>query len=166
MTAIAIRPEQPADEAAIHALIKAASNDAQLDGADQSRRMDSLRQGGDLALSLVAEDAERIVGHIACARIVISDGTRNWYALGPVSVRPDMQRQGIGFRLVQRGIADMRAGGARGLVVLGDPAFYGRFGFETDAGLAFPTAPTDHILRLVFDGPSPAGIVTDIRDFR
>ena len=165
MTAIIIRPEAAGDEAAIHMLTEAAFRDKEFSNGSEPDLVDMLRRDGDLALSLVAHDADRIVGHIAFSPIVISDGSRHWYGLGPVSVWPEMQGQGTGFRLVQRGIADIREAGAQGVVVLGDPDFYGRFGFEHDPELTYPGSPPGKFQRLSFNGTEPRGSVTYSKAF-
>ena len=159
MSAIAIRPERAGDEAVIHALTEAAFRDMPFSDGDEQDLVDALRRDGDLSLSLVAEDAERIVGHIAFSPVSISDGTKDWYGLGPVSVWPELHRQGVGSALVRRGISDMRAAGAKGIVLLGSPEYYGRFGFEHDPALQYPGPPAEYFQRLVLDGPPPAGVV-------
>ena len=159
MSAIAIRPERAGDEAVIHALTEAAFRDMLFSDGDEQDLVDALRRDGDLSLSLVAEDAERIVGHIAFSPVSISDGTKDWYGLGPVSVWPELHHQGVGSALVRRGISDMRAAGAKGIVLLGSPEYYERFGFEHDPALQYPGPPAEYFQRLVLDGPPPAGVV-------
>lgn len=159
MTAFTIRPEAPGDERAIHALTEAAFRDMPFSDGDEQDLVDRLRKDGDLTLSLVAEDGERIVGHIAFSPVTISDGTSDWYGLGPVSVLPELQKQGIGGKLIQRGIADMRLRGARGIVLLGSNEYYPRFGFEHDPKLAYPGPPAEYFQRLVLEGEAPRGTV-------
>ncbi|MBO6768800.1 MAG: N-acetyltransferase [Erythrobacter sp.] len=160
MTAIAIRPEEPRDHAAIGVVTQAAFADSPHSDGSEVRIIDRLRSDGDLTLSLVAEDGERIVGHLAVSPVQISDGSPDWYGLGPIAVLPSLQRQGVGLRLMQRAIADMRMRGARGIVLLGDPAYYQRFGFEHDPQLVFPGPPAEYFQRLVIDGDAPSGTVS------
>ncbi|MBO6527618.1 GNAT family N-acetyltransferase [Erythrobacter sp.] len=160
MTAIAIRPEEPRDHAAIGVVTQAAFADAPHSDGSEVRIIDRLRSDGDLTLSLVAEDGERIVGHVAVSPVQITDGSPDWYGLGPIAVLPSLQRQGVGLRLMQRAIADMRMRGARGIVLLGDPAYYQRFGFEHDPQLVFPGPPAEYFQRLVIDGDAPSGTVS------
>ena len=160
MSAIVIRPERDSDAPIIHALIAEAFRDMPFSEGDEADIVDALRRDGDLALSLVAEDAERMVGHVALSPVTVSDGTDRWYGLGPISVLPERQREGIGLRLMKRAIADSRAMGARGIVLLGDPAFYGRFGFEHDPKLAYPGPPPRYFQRLVLRGEPPTGTVS------
>lgn len=160
MSVVTIRPERVGDETAIHALTEAAFRDMPFSEGDEQFLIDQLRRDDDLALSLVAEDGKRIVAHIAFSRVTISDGARDWYDLGPVSVWPELHGQGIGSALILHGIGEMRALGARGIVLLGDPAFYSRFGFEHDPELQYPGPPPEYFQRLVLSGDAPAGIVS------
>lgn len=113
-----------------------------------------------MALSLVAEQAGHgPVGHIAFSRVSISDNSAEWYGLGPVSVLPKFQRSGIGSALINQGIAELRQAGARGIVLLGDPGYYARFGFEHDPQLSHPGPPAEYFQRMVLDGAPPAGVV-------
>ena len=159
MIEITLRPEQAGDEATIFAITEAAFRDMPFSDGDEPELVNTLRADRDLALSLVAEDGEGIVGHIAFSPVTISDGTKDWYGLGPVSVTPDLQRSGIGSKLIRRGIADMRALGAKGIILLGSDEYYPRFGFEHDPGLQYPGPPPEYFQRLVLDGPAPRGIV-------
>lgn len=157
--AIAIRPEAAGDEATIHALTEAAFRDMPFSDGDEHHLVDRLREDGALTLSLVAEDAERIVGHIAFSPVTISDGTEGWFGLGPVSVWPELHKQGIGGALIKRGIADMRAKGARGIVLLGSDVYYPRFGFVHEPQLAYPGPPAEYFQCMVLEGDLPKGEV-------
>jgi len=160
VSAIAIRPEAAGDVAAIFALTEAAFRDMPFSDGDEQHLVDRLRADGDLSLSLVAEDATRIVGHIAFSPVTISDGSAGWYGLGPVSVWPQLHGQGIGSALIKRGIADIRELGGKGIVLLGSPEYYARFGFEHDPALRYPGPPAKYFQRLVLDGASPVGEVS------
>lgn len=166
MTGFTIRPEQPGDESIIHRLTKAAFRDMPFSQGDEQHLIDALRRDGDLALSLVAENAERIVGHIAFSRVAISDGTADWYDLGPVSVWPDLHRQGIGSALIRQGIAELRERGAAGIVLLGSPDYYHRFGFRHEPQLRYPGPPPEYFQCLVLSGDLPEGEVTYAPAFR
>lgn len=160
MSALTIRPETDADHAQIAVVTSAAFAEVEHSDGSEVQIVDRLRQDGDLALSLVAEDGERVVGHVAVSPVTISDGSEHWYGLGPISVLPAHQREGVGLRLMQRAIADMRAMGARGIVLLGEPAYYSRFGFEHDPQLTYPGPPAEYFQRLVFEGEAPSGTVS------
>lgn len=160
MTEWTVRDEAPGDEAAIAAVTAAAFRGAPHSDGSEAEIIERLRVAGDLAVSLVAVDADgAIVGHVAFSPVTISDGTSGWYGLGPVSVVPSHQGTGIGSSLIRAGLERLRSAGARGCVVLGEPAFYARFGFRHDPRLVFPGPPPEYFLRLVFAGPEPHGAV-------
>ncbi|MAY19909.1 MAG: GNAT family N-acetyltransferase [Erythrobacteraceae bacterium] len=162
---VTIRPEDAGDESAIFALTEAAFANMPFSDGDEQHLVERLRADGDLALSLVAEDAERIVGHIAFSRVSISDGAQDWYGLGPVSVWPELQGRDIGGALIKRGIADLRQTGAKGVVLLGSPDYYARFGFAHEPQVTFPGPPPEYFQALVLDGDLPSGEVTYARAF-
>src|SRR5690606_36940053 len=117
------------DHAAIRRVTESAfAGHPHSEGAE-SAIVDALRADGDLALSLVAEADGAIVGHAAFSRAILSSGEDGWIALGPISVAPEMQGRGIGRALVEAGATHWQESGANGVVLLGDPALYSRFGF-------------------------------------
>jgi putative acetyltransferase len=124
-----IREERPGDEPAIHRVTEAAFTGHPHSQGTEPAIVDALRADGDLALSLVAETGPEIVGHVAFSPARLLNGAAGWYALGPVSVLPERQGQGVGRALIEAGIAHMRKAGAQGVVLVGDPDLYGRFGF-------------------------------------
>ncbi|MCJ2375527.1 N-acetyltransferase [Vibrio sp. ZSDZ34] len=105
-----------------------------------------LRDSGALTLSLVAEDETGIVGHIALSPVAIDNAVSNWYGLGPVSVAPERQREGIGGQLIKKVIEQIRKQGAEGIVLLGDPEYYRRFGFESHGNLTLPGVPCEYFM--------------------
>jgi predicted N-acetyltransferase YhbS len=114
-----------------------------------------------LTLSLVLQGPEGIAGHIAFSPIQIGGRDCGWYSLGPLSVAPHHQGQGLGERLVREGLARMvRSHSARGCVVLGDPAYYSRFGFAPAPGLTLADVPPEYFQQITFEGPTPQGAVT------
>ena len=158
---VTLRLERPGDEPAIHALTAAAFRDMPFSDRDEPGIVDALRADGDLILSLVALNMdEAIVGHIAFSPVTISDGASGWFGLGPVSVIPTRQQTGIGTKLIEHGLSELAGAGANGCVVLGDPTYYGRFGFEHDPQLSYPGPPAEYFQRLVFSGPAPTGTVS------
>ncbi len=157
--AITIRPEAAGDIAAIHALTEAAFNPMPFSDGSEPRIIDQLRDDGDLTLSLVAEDGEDIVGHIAISPVTISDGACDWYGLGPVSVSPGLQRMGIGGALIKRAIADMRVMGAKGIILLGSNEYYPRFGFVHEPQLTYSGPPAEFFQCLLLNGDLPSGEV-------
>ena len=101
---------------------------------DEARLVDALSDGGYTRLSLVAEVGGEVVAHILFSDlpIVTGSGTVSSLALAPMAVVPELQRRGIGSRLIERGLSDCRAEGHRVVVVLGHPEFYPRFGFSAE----------------------------------
>ena len=154
-----IRDEQAGDEDAIRQLVAAAFRDHP--HSDQRERLliDALRSSGALTLSLVAEENGTPIGHIAFSPVKIGGTSQNWCGLGPVAVTPARQRSGIGQALVRTGLARLKSTGAAGCVVLGDPAFYNRFGFTARPQLTFAGAPAEYFLSLPFSATVPAGAV-------
>ena len=159
-----IRLERSGDEMAISALTTAAFEKAPHADGNEAEIVERLRADGDLALSLVATNAdEAIVGQITFSpvRITTSYGTvtNGWYGLGPVSVIPTNQNTGIGALLIDRGIAEMVARKAKGIVLLGDPAYYARFGFAPDSRLTYSAAAPEYFQTLPLAGDVPTGEV-------
>ena len=120
----------------------------------------ALRAARALTVSLVAETNGHVVGHIAFSPVVVSDSTADWYGLGPVSVLPSHQRQGIGSALIREGLARLRNMKARGCCLVGHPEYYSKFGFKNAPGLAVEGVPPEFFFALPFDGRVPQGIVT------
>lgn len=119
----------------------------------------ALRRTGQLSISLVAAEHDEILGHVAISPVSISSGVTGWYGLGPISVRPDRQGKGIGSALMWAALQQLRQQGAAGCVVLGDPAYYGRFGFKAHPGLELPDVPPEYFQALSFTGELPVGVV-------
>jgi putative acetyltransferase len=158
-TSIETRPERPGDEVAIHALTEAAFRTAAHTSGTEQFIVRELRRAGALAVSLVAEVDDTIVGHVAISPVTISDGTRDWFGLGPISVAPEHQRAGLGSRLVRESLSALQARGGRGCALVGDPSFYGRFGFRAEPSLVLPGVPPQYFQVVRLDGPMPAGTV-------
>lgn len=145
-----IRPEQPADATDIARVTAAAFAQAQHSSGTEAAIVSGLREAGALALSLVAVDGGAVIGHVAFSPVGVGEEPGAWYGLGPVSVQPDHQRSGIGRALIEDGLARLRQGGAAGVVVLGDPAYYSRFGFVSDGGLRYGDVPAVYLQWLAF----------------
>jgi putative acetyltransferase len=160
-----IRPESPPDAAAIERVVDRAFASGSHTNHAEAAIVRALREGGDLTLSLVAEIAGTVVGHIAFSPVAFDDPHEDWFGLGPLSVEPEFQRQGAGSALVTRGLADLRTNGAAGCVVLGNPGFYGRFGFVSDGALRYGGVPTGYIQRIAFRGTEPSGQIQYARAF-
>jgi putative acetyltransferase len=132
---ILIRCETGADVEAIREVTVSAFKTLEISRQTEQFIIEALRAAKALAVSLVAEVDGRVAGHIAFSPVTMSDGTRNCYGLGPLSVLPAYQRQGIGTALMQEGLSRLRSLNARGCCVVGHPDYYGKFGFENVPGL-------------------------------
>jgi putative acetyltransferase len=132
--ALAIRPEQPPDHGPVRSVLESAFGQPH-----ESRLVEALRDDPD-CVSLVAELDSQVVGHAFFTPVTV--GTFRATALGPVAVRPDRQRRGIGTRLVRGGLDVCRGQGTTAVFVLGHPQYYPRFGFVPASGFgircAFP----------------------------
>lgn len=154
-----IRRELPSDVPAIHALTVAAFRDAPHAAHTEQFIVDALREAGALTVSLVAERAGEIVGHVAVSPVSISDGATDWYGLGPISVMPALQRNGIGSLLMRAALELLKDSGAGGCVLVGDPAYYSRFGFAPESDLVLPDVPPEYFQALHLGPSSPRGVV-------
>ena len=170
-----VRPERSGDEATISAVTGSAFAHAEHASGTEQLVVEALRQGRALTVSLVAEVDGAVVGHAAISPVTIDPSEvpagratpgsiDGWYGLGPVSVRPGHQGRGIGTALVEQALAAIA--GEEGCVVLGDPLYYGRFGFRPDPRLVLPGAPPEYfqVLRLAA-GEVPHGTVRYHRAF-
>lgn len=152
-----IRPEAPGDGDAIHRLTQAAFAPMPYADGTEADIIRRLRDSGDLLLSLVAEEDGGIVGHVAFSPVTIDRAHDGWFGLGPISVRADRQRQGIGSKLVAEGLAALEARGARGCALVGNPEVYTSMGFASDGALRFRDVDPRFVQRIVLRGPAPRG---------
>ena len=121
--------------------------------------VEALRAAEALEPSLVAESDGEVVGHIAFSAAAIGGSSTGWFLLGPVAVQPARQGGGIGRALAETGLDALRSRGACGCVLVGDPAFYGRFGFRRHPGVVWRGVPDENVLCLLMSGEMPAGQV-------
>jgi putative acetyltransferase len=163
---IVIRPESGADVRAISEVTVSAFRTLEISNHTEQFIIAALRAAGALTVSLVAEMDGRVVGHIAFSPVLISDGTRDWYGLGPVSVLPEFQRQGIGKALIREGLSRLKALNARGCCLVGHPDYYRKFGFSNVPGLVHEGVPLEVFFALSFDGKTPQGTVSFHEGFR
>jgi putative acetyltransferase len=156
---IVIRDETITDAAVISKVTAAAFENLEISNHTEQFIIEALRSARALTLSLVAETDDRVVGYIAFSSVTISDGTKDWYGLGPVSVLPMYQRRGIGKALIQEGLSRLKNLKARGCCLVGHPQYYRKFGFENVAGLVHEGVPQEVFFALSFDGSFPHGNV-------
>lgn len=163
---IEIRNETGADGPAITEVTVAAFKTLEVSRHTEQFIIAALRAAQALTISLVAEMDGRVVGHIAFSPVAISDGSRDWYGLGPVSVLPEYQRQGIGKALIQEGLSRLKDLKAQGCCLVGHPDYYRKFGFRNTPGLVVEGVPQEFFFALSFDGHIPQGAVTFHEGFR
>ena len=159
VAAMQIEPERPEDASAIRLLTRAAFKGAPYSQQTEAQIVDALRAAGALTISLVAIVEGEVVGHAGFSPVSIDGVKGDWHGLGPVSVSPARQGRGIGQAMIRDGLERLRSINADGCVVLGSPAYYGRFGFESDPALFYGDMAPGYLQRLIFKGPEPKGEV-------
>ena len=164
--AITIRDETEADVHAIAEVTVAAFKTLAIGNETEQYIIAALRTAKALTLSLVAEVEGRVVGHIAFSPVTIADGSRDWHGLGPVSVLPDYQRQGIGKALITEGLSRLKKLNAQGCCLVGHPGYYQKFGFKNLPGLVHEGVPEEVFFALSFTGRTPQGKVTFHESFK
>lgn len=155
-----IRPETPGDFAAIRTINIDAFANHPFSQQTEHLIVEALRDADALTISLVAEDDDRVVGHVAFSPALIDGQDLNWFTLGPIAVTPARQRQGIGARLIDAGIEALRQQGANGCLLVGDPAYYLRFGFRHSPSLTVEHVPPEYFMCLPLAGEIPHGAVS------
>jgi putative acetyltransferase len=156
---IIIRNENESDIDAISEITKAAFENLSISNHTEQFIINALRNAKALTISLVAEASKKVVGHIAFSPVTISDGSLDWYGLGPISVLPELQKQGIGKSLMREGLSLLKTLGAKGCVLVGDPGYYERFGFRSLPDLFIDGVPPQYFLALPFEENKIHGIV-------
>jgi putative acetyltransferase len=156
---IVIRNETESDVKTIFEVTKAAFDTLAISNHTEQFIIDALRDANVLSVSLVAVFGNRVVGHIAFSPVTISDGSPGWYGLGPISVLPELQTQGIGKSLMREGLARLRSIGAKGCILVGDPGYYERFGFRSPKDLEIEEVPQQFVLALPLEDSCASGNV-------
>jgi len=164
--AIVIRNETDADIDAITEVTSAAFETLEISHHTEQFIIEALRAAKALTVSLVAELDGRVVGHVAFSPVTISDGTQDWYGLGPVSVLPDYQRNGVGKALIKQGLSRLKDLNDQGCCLVGHPAYYKRLGFKNMPGFVHEGVPPEFFLALPFDGSIPQGTVAFHEGFK
>lgn len=157
---IQISNESSDDAAKIHQVTAQAFLNAPHTDHTEQFIVDALRRVGALTISCVAKADGEIIGHVAISPVTLSNGATGWFGLGPISVLPEFQGQGIGSKLMKSALATLDAMAASGCVVLGDPGYYGRFGFKVVDGLVLPGVPAEYFQALSLNGNFPHGAVS------
>jgi len=155
-TDMLVRKEIPKDVDLISSVIGAAFETAAVSSGTEAKIVEKLRSAGALMLSLVAERSDTIVGHIAVSATTIGKQD-DWALIGPIAVLPQFQSQGIGSALMKEALQLLRSAGMNGAALVGDPAYYGRFGFRAWPGLKLHGVPDEFVLALPFTDGVPNG---------
>jgi len=156
---IVIRPETSTDIDSITEVTVAAFETLEISNHTEQFIIEALRAAKALTVSLVAESDGRVIGHIAFSPVIISDGTPNWYGLGPVSVLPEYQKKGIGKSLISEGLSLLKKLGGQGCVLVGHPTYYKQLGFQNFPELVHEGVPQEVFFALPFTEKVPKGIV-------
>lgn len=154
---IVVGPERPEQIDEIYRV-----NTLAFDGrTEEAELVDALRVDGELLVSLVATEGGEVVGHVAFSRLTVltAAGPVGGVALAPVGVRPDHQGRGIGSGLIRAGLARLAEQQEQVVLVVGNPAYYSRFGFSSAAGKRYPSRHSGaHFMALFLCDPAAAPI--------
>jgi len=150
-----IRDEIDRDASAIRAVVTEAMKLLPQATGTEAAIVDRLRADNALSLSLVADDGGAVVGYLAASDARIGD-VSGWGQIGPVAVLPSRHREGIGSALMTEAIQRLRSS-YKGAALVGDPGYYGRFGFRAFPGLRLGDVPPRFVQALPFDGSQPQG---------
>lgn len=157
---IQVSNESTGDATRIHDVTTKAFLNAPHTAHTEQFIVNALRHAGALTISKVAKADGEIIGHVAISPVALSTGATGWFGLGPISVLPEFQGRGVGSKLMKSALGALEAMGASGCVVLGDPGYYGRFGFKVVDGLVYPGVPAEYFQGLSFSGEIPHGEVS------
>lgn len=161
-----IRPENLSDIQAVEEVTLTAFTGVYSDNPTENRMINTLRESGELFLSLVVELDKKIIGHVAFSAVSINGSYISWYGLGPISVLPEFQKQGIGSKLIYDGLDLIREKGAKGCVLTGSPDYYHRFGFKSYPKLHYEGVPEPkYFMALPFYNEVPEGKVEHHKAF-
>ena len=153
---ITIRQETPDDYARVIELTAKAFEAMPFSEGDEDKLVENLRKAPTFIpeLSLVAELDNQLVGHILFTPLVIDNGQQQFQSLvlGPVSVLPEFQKQGIGGQLIVAGHQKARDLGFQSVILIGHPEYYPRFGYKTASGWGLKVAmelPSDDVFMAI-----------------
>lgn len=154
---VVIREEQNTDYQAIHTVTELAFRGRPYAGGDEQDVIVRLRDAGDLTLSLVSLIDANVVGQITFSPATVADHSQPWFALGPVSVLPEFQGEGIGSQLISLGLSRIIDLGALGCILTGNPTYYRRFGFELCPENCPINEPAEYFMLKLFAASRPDG---------
>jgi predicted N-acetyltransferase YhbS len=148
-----IRPERPAEFAQIDDLVRVAFETAEMSNGGEQNFVNHLRAGGNYIpeLALVAEEDGKLIGHIMLTRTSITGDGREFptLLLGPIAVALQWRNKGVGSRLIEESFRLARGLGHQSAILVGNPAYYHRFGFKTAADFGINNAngiPDEYVM--------------------
>jgi len=148
----------PDEAAQLGALVTRAFKTLPVASGTEAEILARLRDEDALLVALVAEEAGELIGQVSASPATIG-GQGGWACIAPLSVEPDRHRQGVGTALMRAVLEALVAQGAAGAVLVGEPEYYGRFGFAADPQVSFPGVPGEYVLLHPFAGSEPRGEV-------
>ncbi|MFN1835661.1 GNAT family N-acetyltransferase [Balneola sp. MJW-20] len=154
---ILIRKEKEKDIQAIESVITEAFKDIPQSDGTEHLIVKQLRDTDAMVLSLVAELDQEIIGHIAFSEVKIGELDGKWYGLAPLSIHPDHQSKGVGSTLINEGLRYLESMNAAGCILVGEPSYYSRFGFNTFDHLRCAGIPHEYVMGLCFSDCEPYG---------
>ena len=168
---VTIREEQPSDIAPIREVVTRAFGESELGHHGEAQAVDRLREACPEATSLVAELSGKVVGHILFTPVVIEGGGRalRGSGLAPMAVLPEWQKRGVGSKLVEAGLAAVRAAGLPFVVVLGHPEYYPRFGFSKASRYNIRSefgSEADEVFMILWLGNEPTDLGAAVARYR
>jgi len=168
---ITIRAEEPADVEQVREIVTRAFSESEFGHHGEAQLVDRLRESCPEAIARVAELAGEVIGHILFTPVVIEAENQVWHGMGlaPMAVSPELQSRGVGSRLVETGLATLRAAEQPFVVVLGHPEYYPRFGFEPASryGIKSEFGPeTDEVFMILGLRNEPEAIGAGVARYR
>jgi putative acetyltransferase len=157
---VQIRHECAEDAQAIHDLTARAFAPMPFAGGDEQLLPARFRSANVLALSLVAELGGKVIGQLTLTPAIAADSAPGWFALGPISVDPDYQKHGIGSRMIAAAIGWLKSKNAAGCALVGNPAYYGRFGWRPAPDLTPAGEPAEYYQILPLADAEPKTIIS------
>jgi putative acetyltransferase len=152
-----IREERSSDFDSIRSITERAFRGMPYAGGDEQDVIERLRSASALVLSLVAVVDAEVIGHIAFSPAELGDGSCPWFALGPVSVVPERQRQGIGSALIEEGLSRLQNMNALGCILTGNPRYYEKFGFQLAPDNLPPNESAEYFMLKLLSSRPPQG---------
>lgn len=152
-----IRDELPSDIPEIQRITELAFSKVPYAAGNEQDVIDRLRDASALSYSIVVVEENRVLGHVAFSPATLNSVEVPWFALGPVSVTPERQGQGIGSNLIRAGLKRLEASGAHGCILTGNPAYYRRFGFLPAPEHCPACEPAEYFMMKQFNSETVAG---------